>query len=64
MADVCPGHDTITGFVLLPSSEIGIRVRTWLNRGECRDEQWDEIRTLGGRGPTTLVAKELFCVKW
>jgi hypothetical protein len=64
MADVCPGYDTITGFVLLPSGEVGIRVRMTLTGGECRDEKWEEIRTLGKRGPTTLAARKLWCVKW
>jgi hypothetical protein len=64
MADVCPGYDTITGFALLPSGEVGIRVRKRLTGGDCRDEQVEEIRMLGERGPMTLAAKYLFCMKW
>jgi hypothetical protein len=47
-ADVCPSHDTITGFVLLPSGETGVRVSVLSTGGECLRDVREEIRTLSG----------------
>lgn len=58
-ADVCPSHDTITGFALLPSGETGIRVTMLMTGGECLRDVRDEIRTLNGRAFLPLATKIL-----
>jgi hypothetical protein len=56
-SDVCPGHDTPTGFVRLPSGENAIRMAIVSGAGDCGHTERDEIRTLHGSEWVSVAEK-------
>lgn len=56
-ADVCPGSDTLVGFVMLPSGETAVRVSIDSGGGDCAETEYEDIRMLAHGAWKTLARR-------